>query len=290
MFLHKDVCNQAPVTMTLRPTHNSTYSTQCAESGYSSYRALYSHRIHRLPTHLTGEPKTSRALQEKHKPANWCETAKAGTHFVQQQKQGGTPLSAVGPAALLWTFSVALIHHSGGLHPRRKGQYRNPFRASAPDSIKKMEFITCFNKQIQGEFCRWALGGQTIKSKEHRDPHSRHLQISQQWTFLVVLGREMRQFRLFRYLLQQHAPWSPPILLNTTKELIPWFWSGTQKLSKCPPFQVLSFPSRTAAIKRGKKRKLLGTKDEKSARPYHRLPDSQDQRCEWNQKGTYCLE
>lgn len=159
----------------------------------------------------------------------------------------------MGPAALWWTFSVAPIHHSGGLHPSGKGQYRSPSLASVPDSIKKMEFITCFNKQLQGKFCSWALGGQPIKLKECRHPHSRHSQISQQWTFLVVLGRETRQFQLFRYLLQQYASWSPLTLLNATKELLPWSWSGTQKLSKCPLFQVLSFLSRTAAIKGGKK-------------------------------------
>ena len=192
MFLHKDICSQAPVPMTLRLMHNSTYSTQHTEFGCCSCRALCSHRTHRLPTHLAGEPKASRTLQAKHEPASWHWAAKAGTHFVQQQKQGGTLQSAAGPAALLWIFSVAQIHHSGGLHPSGKGQYKSPFLASVPDSVTKMEFITCFNKHTQGKYYSWTVGGQPIKSKEQRHPHSRHSQISQDWTFLVVLGREMR--------------------------------------------------------------------------------------------------
>lgn len=72
--------------------------------------------------------------------------------------------------------------------------------------------------------------------------------------FPVLLAREIGQFRLFRYLLPQRAPRSPLTLSVTSKELIPWFWSGTQKLSKCPLFQVLSFPSRTAAIEGVKKK------------------------------------
>lgn len=108
-------------------------------------------------------------------------------------------------------------------------------------------------------------------------------------------GNGTRQFKLFKHLLQQMLPdhlWH----FQTAKELIPWFWSGTQKLSGCPLFQVLSSPGRTAAIKGGD-RKLLGTEDEESAHPYHRLltlrsrgvNETSRELTAWSSRGTLVL-
>lgn len=98
--------------------------------GNSAYPALYCHQIHMLTAHLTGEPKARKSTT----PPKTTLNSQRGTYFAQQQRQEDILLSAAGQAVLLWIFSAAQTHHSGGLHPSGKGRYRSPFLASVPGS------------------------------------------------------------------------------------------------------------------------------------------------------------